>query len=64
MTADQCRMVVTMFPDAAYKVKRLDVNEDIPAPEGKDLAEFVGLAGLLYRLIEKRLDELNPAAAG
>ncbi len=49
--------VRSLVPSAIDKVETLDPNGDIEDPIGSDLSVYQKLAGQLYTLIEKRLDE-------
>ena len=57
MTEDQCRNVVSRFPAAASKVRRLDPEGDIEDPNGQDLAAFLSLGDRLQKLVRVRVAE-------
>ncbi len=57
MTEDQCRNVVSLFPAAESKVRRLDPEGDIEDPSGQDLAAFLSMGERLQRLIRVRVSE-------
>ena len=41
MTEDQCKTLISRFPAAASKVRRLDPEGDMDDPSGQDLAAFL-----------------------
>jgi L-threonylcarbamoyladenylate synthase len=57
MGRGHAQAVRSLVPSAADKVETLDPDGDIEDPIGSDLAVYKSLAGELYSLIEKRLDE-------
>jgi L-threonylcarbamoyladenylate synthase len=57
MGRGHAQAVKSLVPSAADKVQTLDPGGDIEDPIGSDLAVYKTLAGQLYTLIEKRLDE-------
>jgi protein-tyrosine-phosphatase len=58
MTEDQCRNVVSLFPAAASKVRRLDPDGDLEDPSGQDLAAFLSLGTRLQSLVRDRVSEI------
>jgi protein-tyrosine phosphatase len=61
MTEDQCRSLVSRFPEAAPKVQRLDPEGDVEDPSGQDLAVFLSLAARMQSLVSRRISEMVPA---
>jgi len=59
MTEDQCKNLVSRFPAAASKVRRLDPDADIEDPSGQDLAAFLSLGTLLQSLVRARVAEMT-----
>jgi protein-tyrosine phosphatase len=57
MGRGHAQAVRSLVPSASDKVQTLDPGGDIEDPIGSDLAVYKTLAGQLYTLIEKRLDE-------
>jgi L-threonylcarbamoyladenylate synthase len=57
MGRGHAQAVRSLVPSAADKVETLDPDGDIEDPIGSDLAVYKSLAGELYSLIQKRLDE-------
>ena len=58
MTEDQCRSIVSRFPAAASKVRRLDPEADMDDPHGQDLAAFLSLGDRLQKFVRDRVAEL------
>jgi protein-tyrosine-phosphatase len=58
MTEDQCRGLVSRFPEAVSKVRRLDPEGDIEDPRGQDLAAFLSLGARLQELVRDRVSEM------
>jgi protein-tyrosine-phosphatase len=58
MTEEQCRSIVSRFPAAASKVRRLDPEADMDDPHGQDLAAFLSLGNRLQKLVRDRVAEL------
>ena len=58
MTEDQCRSLISRFPAAAPKVRRLDPDGDIEDPSGQDLAAFLSLGARIQKLVRVRVSEL------
>jgi protein-tyrosine-phosphatase len=58
MTEDQCRSIVSLFPAAVTKVRRLDPEGDIDDPSGQDLAAFLSMGTRLQRLMRVRVSEV------
>jgi protein-tyrosine-phosphatase len=61
MTEDQCRSLVSRFPEAAPKAQRLDPEGDIEDPSGQDLAVFLSLGARMQSLVRRRISEMVPA---
>jgi protein-tyrosine phosphatase len=57
MGRSHAQVVRSLVPSAVDKTFTLDPDGDIEDPIGSDLAVYQQLAGQLYNLIEKRLDE-------
>jgi protein-tyrosine phosphatase len=61
MTEEQCRSLVSRFPEAVSKVQRLDPDGDLEDPNGQDLAIFLSLAARMQKLVRHRISEMVPA---
>jgi protein-tyrosine-phosphatase len=59
MTEDQCRNLVSRFPAAASKVRRLDPEGDVEDPSGQDLAAFLALGSRIQNLVRARVAEMT-----
>ena len=59
MTEDQCKTLLSRFPAAASKVRRLDPEADIEDPSGQDLAAFRSLGTRLQSLVRARVAEMT-----
>jgi protein-tyrosine-phosphatase len=60
MTEDQCRSLVSRFPEAAPKVQRLDPDGDLEDPNGQDLDVFLSLGARMQSLVRRRIAEMVP----
>jgi protein-tyrosine-phosphatase len=58
MTEDQCRNVLSRFPAAVHKVRRLDPERDMDDPHGQDSAAFHSLCTRLQESVRARLAEM------
>jgi protein-tyrosine-phosphatase len=58
MSEDQCRTLVSRFPAAASKVRRLDPEGDIEDPHAQDFSAFLSLGERLQRLVRDRVSEM------
>jgi protein-tyrosine-phosphatase len=61
MTEEQCRSLVSRFPEAVSKVQRLDPDGDLEDPSGQDFAVFLSLAARMQKLVRHRISEIVAA---
>jgi protein-tyrosine-phosphatase len=61
MTDEQCRSLVSRFPEATSKVQRLDPDGDLEDPSGQDVAVFLSLAARMQNVVRHRISEMVPA---